>query len=281
MRAGAHKPTIGLAAGAAAGALLLLVALFFDARALGLSLFLGGATYVGFLAVDHPGVDPAAPLVAVLLLLTGELAAWSLDERWANAHGHRHCVAPRSRAERSCPRAASLSRRSPSRLSAAPAAHGLPWTILGAIAAVAAAGRRSPSSDAEIAVLPDNAEGVAGVGLRGGKSNQKEETSCGFPCRSSPRWPCRAATTAIALAAGSGLPNIGAPKMKAEPVYRGYYDKHIDTYMLTDVSNKAQATAMHINYAAALAKIKGLPLQYFVKGRAAKGQLTVFGAEPG
>ena len=90
-----------------------------------------------------------------------------------------------------------------------------------------------------------------------------------------------AATTAIALAAGSGLPNIGSPKMKSEPVYRGYYDKHIDTYMLTDVSNKAQATAMHINYSASLGKIKGLPLQYFVKGRAAKGQLTVFGSEPG
>jgi hypothetical protein len=90
-----------------------------------------------------------------------------------------------------------------------------------------------------------------------------------------------AATAAIALAAGSGLPNIGSPKMTSEPVYRGYYDKHIDTYMLTDVSNKAQATAMHINYSAALGKIKGLPLQYFVKGRAAKGQLTVFGSEPG
>ena len=90
-----------------------------------------------------------------------------------------------------------------------------------------------------------------------------------------------AATAAVALASGSGLPNIGSPKMKSEPVYRGYYDKHIDTYMLTDVSNKAQATAMHINYSASLGKIKGLPLQYFVKGRAAKGQLTVFGSEPG
>jgi len=90
-----------------------------------------------------------------------------------------------------------------------------------------------------------------------------------------------AATAAIALASDSGLPNIGAAKMKSEPVYRGYYDKHIDTYMLTDVSNKAQATAMHINYSAALGKITGLPLQYFVEGRAAHGQLTVFGSEPG
>src|SRR5581483_1842628 len=90
-----------------------------------------------------------------------------------------------------------------------------------------------------------------------------------------------AATAAVALASGHGLPNIGSPKMTSEPVYRGYYDKHVDTYMLTDVSNKAQATAMHINYSPALAKSKGLPLQYFVKGRAAKGQLTVFGSEPG
>ena len=90
-----------------------------------------------------------------------------------------------------------------------------------------------------------------------------------------------AATAAIALAAGNGLPNIGTPTMKTERVYRGYYDKHIDRYMLTDVSNKAQATAMHINYSAALGKIKGLPLQYFVKGRAAKGQVTIFGSQPG
>ena len=69
--------------------------------------------------------------------------------------------------------------------------------------------------------------------------------------------------------------------MTSEPVYQGYYDHHIDTYVITDVSNKAQARAMHMNYSAALGKIKHLPLQYFVKGRAAKGQLTVFGSEPG
>lgn len=90
-----------------------------------------------------------------------------------------------------------------------------------------------------------------------------------------------AATAAIALASGSGLPNIGAPKMTSEAVYKGYYDGHIDTYVLTDVSNKAQASALHINYSAALGKITGLPLQYFVKGQAAKGQITVFGSEPG
>ena len=90
-----------------------------------------------------------------------------------------------------------------------------------------------------------------------------------------------AATAAVAVAAGGGLPNIGSPKMTSEPLYRGYYDHHIDTYLLTDVSSKTQATALHINYSAGLKTIKALPLQYFVKGRAADGQLTVFGSEPG
>ena len=89
-----------------------------------------------------------------------------------------------------------------------------------------------------------------------------------------------AATAAIAAAAG-GLPNIGTPQMTAQPVYKGYYDKHIDTYLITDVSDKAQATAMHINYSAELKAAKRLPDQYFVRGRAAAGQLTVFGSEPG
>jgi hypothetical protein len=89
-----------------------------------------------------------------------------------------------------------------------------------------------------------------------------------------------AATAAVASATGS-LPNIGTAKMVPQPVYKGYYDHHIDTYLISDVSNKAQAKAMHINYSAELKAVKGLPDQYFVKGRAAAGQLTVFGSEPG
>ena len=38
---------------------------------------------------------------------------------------------------------------------------------------------------------------------------------------------------------------------------------------------------MHINYSAGLAHSKGLPDQYFVTGKAAPGQLSVFGSEPG
>jgi hypothetical protein len=90
-----------------------------------------------------------------------------------------------------------------------------------------------------------------------------------------------AATVAVATASTGGLPNIGTPAMKTQPVYKGYYDKHIDTYLITDVSSKTQATAMHINYSKELKGLKGLPEQYFVRGRAAKGQLTIFGSQPG
>jgi len=90
-----------------------------------------------------------------------------------------------------------------------------------------------------------------------------------------------AATAAVAAASTGGLPNIGTPSMKAQPVYKGYYDRHIDTYLITDVSSKSQAKATHINYSPELKTVKGLPEQYFVRGRAAHGQLTVFGSEPG
>jgi hypothetical protein len=90
-----------------------------------------------------------------------------------------------------------------------------------------------------------------------------------------------AATAAVAAASSGGLPNIGQPSMKAQPVYKGYYDHHIDTYLITDVSSKSQASATHVNYSAELKAVKGLPPQYFVRGRAAHGQLTIFGSEPG
>jgi hypothetical protein len=89
------------------------------------------------------------------------------------------------------------------------------------------------------------------------------------------------ATAAVAAASTGGLPNIGKPSLKSQPVYRGYYDHHIDTYLITDASSKSQAKALHVNYSAELKGLKGLPEQYFVRGRAAKGQLTIFGSQPG
>jgi len=90
-----------------------------------------------------------------------------------------------------------------------------------------------------------------------------------------------AASVATAAASSGGLPNIGKPTPTKEPVYKGFYDHHIDTYLITDVSSKSQAKAMHVNYSAELKGLKGLPEQYFIRGRAAKGQLTIFGSQPG
>jgi len=90
-----------------------------------------------------------------------------------------------------------------------------------------------------------------------------------------------AAGAATAATGGKGALLLGPATRTAQPTYRAYYDGHKDTYVITDVSNKAQASRMHINFAAALGHIKGLPAQYFVQGRAVAGQLSVFGSEPG
>jgi hypothetical protein len=74
---------------------------------------------------------------------------------------------------------------------------------------------------------------------------------------------------------------LGPTSHASELTFQGYYDGHKDTYLITDVSSKAQAALLHVNYSAGLAKVKALPEQYFVRGRAAAGQLAVFGSEPG
>jgi hypothetical protein len=84
----------------------------------------------------------------------------------------------------------------------------------------------------------------------------------------------------VAIAGGGGLV-LGPAAKGQETTYQGFYDGHKDVYVLTDTSNKAQATAWHINFSAALARFKGAPEQYFVQGKAAPGQLAIFGSEPG
>lgn len=90
---------------------------------------------------------------------------------------------------------------------------------------------------------------------------------------------------AAALAAGSasaaGPLMLGPAAHRQLPLYQGYYDGHKDGYVITDVSSKTQAKAWHVNFAPVLKGTKGAPLQYFVSGRAAAGQLAVFGSEPG
>jgi hypothetical protein len=94
---------------------------------------------------------------------------------------------------------------------------------------------------------------------------------------------------ALAVAAGayasltSGGPRMGPTITITRPAFHGYYDGHKDTYLNTDVSNKAQANAMHINYGPVLKSVPlaSAPEIYLVEGKAAAGQLAVFGSEPG
>jgi hypothetical protein len=89
------------------------------------------------------------------------------------------------------------------------------------------------------------------------------------------------ATTAAAAAASSGPLLLGPAGTSRQTTFKAYYDGHKDAYLVTDVSSKAQATALHINYSAEIGHVKNLPAQYFVRGKAAAGQLSVFGSEPG
>jgi hypothetical protein len=90
------------------------------------------------------------------------------------------------------------------------------------------------------------------------------------------------AAGAYASLSGSG-PRMGPSTSISRTAFHGYYDGHKDTYLDTDVSDKAEASAMHINYAPVLKTVplKSAPEMYLVQGRAAAGQLAVFGSEPG
>jgi hypothetical protein len=89
-----------------------------------------------------------------------------------------------------------------------------------------------------------------------------------------------ALVTGAAFAATGGLP-LGPPSTMKTRDFKGYYDGHKDTFLATDVSSKAQAAALHINFSREIGKVRGAPAQYFIRGRAARGQLSVFGSEPG
>jgi hypothetical protein len=135
----APSPVAAFVPGAVVGAVVLVIALVFGGRGLGAALFLGGATYVTAVAAAGTGVDGSAPLVAVLLLLCGELSVWSVDER----------LGIRSTAELAWRRGVGIAVLGLAglavaalvvALSAVPTSHGLGWTVLGAAAALGAAG---------------------------------------------------------------------------------------------------------------------------------------------
>ena len=128
-----------LAPVAAVGTLLLVVAFVRGGGFLGLALWLAGATYVaGIVAAGH-ATEATAPVVAVLLLLCGELAAWSLDER-LRIRVDDLLAWRRGAAVGALALAGLVVSALVLALSAVPAGHGLFWTALGAAAAVGAAG---------------------------------------------------------------------------------------------------------------------------------------------
>jgi hypothetical protein len=90
------------------------------------------------------------------------------------------------------------------------------------------------------------------------------------------------ATGAYAAMTSSG-PRMGPSTAIKRAAFHGFYDGHKDTYLNTDVSSKTDAKMMHINYAPGLRTVplKTAPEIYLVQGKAAAGQLAVFGSEPG
>lgn len=136
-RAGSTAPF--LAPGAALGTLLLAFALVFRGYGLGPALWLAAATYVAFVIRVERGVDGTAPLVAVLLLLTGELTAWSLDERW-RVRADEPLAWRRAAAVGVLALAGLTLATVVVALTAVSPNQGLAWTVAGAAAAVGAAG---------------------------------------------------------------------------------------------------------------------------------------------
>src|SRR5438874_7470577 len=90
-----------------------------------------------------------------------------------------------------------------------------------------------------------------------------------------------APAAAAAAYAADGGPRMGTASSIRRPAFHGFYDGHKVTYLNTDVSSRAEAKMMHINFSAKIGKVKGLPEIYLVEGRAAAGQLAIFGSEPG
>jgi hypothetical protein len=123
----------------AIGALFLVAALVRWEGALGWALGLCGATYVAGVVIHGGAVDGTAPLIAVLLLLCGELTAWSLAERGSlrvdNTVEWRRALAVAGLALAGLFVAGLIVA-----LSGVQPGGGLIWTALGAAAAVAAAG---------------------------------------------------------------------------------------------------------------------------------------------
>ena len=98
-----------------------------------------GTAYAIALLVHGAGVDDAAPLVAVGLLVCGELAAWSIDERFA-IRAERAVVTTRAGALAGLAFGSLAAAALVIALASASTGAGLAWTVLGAAAAVGVVG---------------------------------------------------------------------------------------------------------------------------------------------
>jgi hypothetical protein len=137
-RSGKAAPATGAIGGVGA---LLLVVLLARARAelVPWPPALLGVAYAVELVIRGPHVDGAAPLVAVGLLLCGELAAWSIDERFPIAV-ERAVIQARAVALGALSFGSLVIAALVVALASAPAGSGLAWTVIGAGSAVAVVG---------------------------------------------------------------------------------------------------------------------------------------------
>jgi hypothetical protein len=120
------------------GAVLLLFGLVRGhAELLGWALAAGALAYALALLVHGAEVDEGAPLVATGLLLCGELAAWSLDERFHVTRA-RGLLMARALGVGVLALVGLGAAALVVALAAAPVGHGLAWTVAGAAAAVGA-----------------------------------------------------------------------------------------------------------------------------------------------
>jgi hypothetical protein len=133
-----REPTLAplVAPLAAFGALLLLFVLVRQTDdLLGWAVLLNGVAYAGATIAHGTHVDEAAPLVGVGLLLSAELATWSLDERWSIKSDRDVHVARLVGVSGLCVAGLGVSALVVA-LATASIGGGLVWTTLGAAAAV-------------------------------------------------------------------------------------------------------------------------------------------------
>ena len=94
------------------------------------------------------------------------------------------------------------------------------------------------------------------------------------------------AATALGAAIGAQAAmapgSMGPTGHMTRPAFHAFYDGHKDTFLSTDVSDRMEASQMHVNFSAELKRVpmSSTPEMYMFMGRAAAGQLPVFGSEP-